>query len=285
MFIAPPKHQSFATTGPRGLRRDSFPMRLFQKSKRLGTWDPLSIDLERDKRDWPRLSAAERDSMLRFLALFQAGEESVALDLLPLVATVAREGRLEEELYLASFLWEEAKHVEFMRRYLDEVAGAQGEDLHRYHTASYRQLFYEALPAAMARLAWDGSPEAQAEAAVTYNMVVEGVVAETGYWSLFTTATRMGLVLGLADGMRHMMRDESRHIAFGVYFLSRLIAEHSGVYDVVQRKMAELLPVAVGLVDEAIACYGSDVPFGVNRAAALPPSCQDTSLTAHAAAS
>jgi ribonucleoside-diphosphate reductase beta chain len=30
---------------------------------------------------------------------------------------IAQEGRLEEEMFLTSFLWEEAKHVEFFSRF------------------------------------------------------------------------------------------------------------------------------------------------------------------------
>ena len=55
--------------------------------------------------------------------LFQAGEESVTLDLLPLILAIANEGRLEEEMFLTSFLWEEAKHTDFFSRFLAEVAG------------------------------------------------------------------------------------------------------------------------------------------------------------------
>src|SRR5262249_6931936 len=115
----------YATTSERGLRWDSVPMRLWQKAKRLGVWDPAEIDFERDREHWAGFSPPEREFLLRTLALFQAGEEAVTLDLLPLIETVAGEGRIEEEMYLTSFLWEEAKHVEFFRRWLDQVAEAR----------------------------------------------------------------------------------------------------------------------------------------------------------------
>ena len=98
-------------------------MRLWHKAKRLGVWDPRDVDLARDAEDWLGLDEEQRDVILRLTALFQGGEESVTTDLLPLMMVVAQEGRLEEEMYLTSFLWEEAKHVEAFRRFLDEVAG------------------------------------------------------------------------------------------------------------------------------------------------------------------
>ncbi len=125
---------------------------------------------------------------------------------------IAREGRLEEEMFLTTFLWEEAKHTEFMRRFLDEVAGVAGADLHHYHTPSYRKIFYEELPRAMHRLLDDPSPAAQAEASVTYNLIVEGVLAETGYYAFYRTLQRQGVMPGFIQGIRNFQRDESRHL-------------------------------------------------------------------------
>jgi ribonucleoside-diphosphate reductase beta chain len=253
-------HHSFATT-TRGLRRDSPPMRLFEKAKRLGTWNPSAIDLTRDAADWARLSAEERDLLLRLTALFQAGEEAVTLDLLPLVQAVAREGRVEEELYLTTFLFEEAKHTDFFARFLDEVA-ASDHDLSRYHTPSFRALIYEALPAAMGRLTHDASPAAQAEAALTYNMIVEGVLAETGYHAYFTMLEANDLMPGTRQGIRLLKQDESRHIAYGVYLLSRLIAADDAIWDLIEGRMNDLLLHAMGVIDEAFACYAV-MPFGL----------------------
>src|SRR5512141_2169792 len=107
-------HDSFATT-TRGLNRDLPAMRLYEKAKRLGIWNPSDIDLSRDKADWSTLNEQERDLILRLLSMFVAGEEAVTLDLLPLIGVIAEEGRVEEEIYLSTFLFEEAKHTDFFR--------------------------------------------------------------------------------------------------------------------------------------------------------------------------
>lgn len=256
------KHQrSFTTAGPAGLRHDLLPMRLFQQAKKHGIWDPRDIDLGRDREDWGRLNPVERDTLIRHTSLFQAGEESVVLDLLPLIQVIARERRLEEEIFLTSFLWEEAKHTEFFRRILDEVFEAH-EDLHRYLTPSYRKIFCEELPAAMGALATDASPRAQARASVTYNMIVEGVLAETGYQAYFTALERNDLLPGLRRGIAHVKRDESRHIAYGVFLLSRLVAEHPETWDEVQTRMGELVEPALTIIQEIFAAYDV-IPFGL----------------------
>lgn len=254
------QHTQFVTT-TRGLRRDSPPMRLFEKAKRLGIWNPSDIDFSRDQADWARLSANERDLLLRLTALFQAGEEAVTLDLLPLIGAVARDGRLEEELFLTSFLWEEAKHTDFFRRFLDQVADHHS-DLSDYHTASYKALIYEALPAAMGRLNSDPSLHNLAEASLTYNMIVEGVLAETGYHAFFSMLERNDLLPGTRAGLRLLKQDESRHIAYGIFLLSRLIAADDGVWQHIELRMNDLIMLALGVIDEAFAAY-EQVPFGL----------------------
>lgn len=250
------------TTSPAGLDHSLLPMRLWHKAKQLGVWDPRGIDLTIDREDWLRLTDPERDLILRLTSLFQAGEESVTLDLLPLIAVIAEEGRLEEEIFLTSFLWEEAKHVEAFRRFLDEVVQDRS-DLARYHSPSYRRIFYEELPRAMRRLRTDASPAAQAEASVTYNMVVEGVLAETGYRAYDTLLHRNGLMPGMQQVIAHLRRDESRHIAYGLFLLSRLVADHGEpVWDAVRARLDALLEPALGTIAEMFAAY-DEMPFGL----------------------
>ena len=261
-----PIRQELQTTGPLGLRADSLPMRLYEKAKRHGVWDPAAVDFTRDRADWAGLDQIERETLVSLTSLFQAGEESVTLDLLPLMLCVAREGRLEEELYLTTFLFEEGKHTQFFRRFLDEVVGDFG-DLHRFHTPSYRLLFYEQLPQAMNALLADPSPAAQARAAVTYNMIVEGVLAETGYHSYHRMLETRGLMPGLRSGVVRVKQDEARHIAYGVYFLARLVSEDPSLWDVIETRMQELLPLALGTVSETFEKYGDEeIPFGLDEA-------------------
>ena len=237
-------------------------MRLFQKAKKLGTWDPQALDFSSDRSDWIAFSDTERDFLLRTLSLFQAGEEGVTSDLLPLIMTVAGEGRIEEEIYLTSFLWEEAKHVEFFRRWLDEVALAP-QDLERYLTPSYKQLFLVELPASLNALKTDQSVEAQIRASVTYNMIIEGVLAETGYHGFRQSLEANNKLRGLLDGIRLTARDESRHIRYGVFLLDRLINQSADGWDVMNQRMNELLAPAMSVIGEFWESYDDEHgPFG-----------------------
>jgi ribonucleoside-diphosphate reductase beta chain len=249
-------------TAKRGLDHTSFPMRLWRKAKKLGVWNPEDFDFTPDAADWARLSDLEREVLMHLAALFQAGEESVTLDLLPLIGAIAKEGRLEEEMFLTSFLWEEAKHVEAFDRFWSGVVGHH-PDLEKYHSPSYREVFYQALPKALHRLSSDTSPTAQASASVTYNMIVEGVLAETGYHAYGQMLEKNGILPTMQKAMRLFKQDESRHIAYGVHLLSRLVAEHGDpVWEVIESEMQTLIVPAIGVINEIFDQYET-LPFGL----------------------
>lgn len=260
MLYTQTSHQTFVTTS-RGLRRDTPAMRLFEKAKRFGIWNPSDLDFRQDAQDWQRMTPLEQTVLLHLTSLFQAGEEAVTVDILPLIMTIANEGRIEEELFLTTFLFEEAKHTDFFRRFLDEVAGGPA-DLAQFHTPNYRTLIYEALPSAMSRLLSDPSPQAQVCASVTYNMIVEGVLAETGYHAYLTALDRNGLMPGQCHGIRLLKQDESRHIAYGIYLIARLVAEDDSLWQVAEATMNELLTPAIGVVADTFARYDV-LPFGL----------------------
>ncbi len=254
-------HTEFCSTTRGGMNHESPPMKLYKKALKLGIWDPGDIDLSRDKADWDALGADEQDYLKVLLSQFCAGEEAVTLDLLPLIKVVAEGGHYEEELYLTTFLFEEGKHSVLFRRVMDEVVG-NDVDWTQYHTPAYSKLFYEDLPATMNRLLTDSSREAQAIASATYNMFVEGVLAETGYYSFYQSLDRTKIMPGLREGVRLIQRDESRHIGYGVYLLSRLANEDPAVYDVIAARMNELLPCVQGMIGETYARY-EEMPFGI----------------------
>jgi ribonucleoside-diphosphate reductase beta chain len=244
-----------------GLRRDTFPMRLYEKAKRLGVWNPGEIDFTQDRADWQELSDERRTAIIRLTTRFVTGEEAVTLDLLPLVMVIATEGRLEEELFLTTFLFEEGKHTDFFSRWLHEVAD---DPPLPEAPAPYRQLFDVELQESMAALLEDRSPAAVARASVTYNMIVEGVLAETGYQSYYQSLAVNDLMPGLCEGLVHIKRDESRHIAYGVYLLSRLVAEDPSIWDVIEQRMAELQPLTMEIIRSGYELYPDGVsPFGL----------------------
>lgn len=237
-------------------------MRDYHKAKRLA-WDPSDIDLRPDQADWPTLTDTERDALLRLCALFLSGEEAVTADLAPLLLALrGPDGRLEEQMFLTTQLFEEAKHVEFFDRWLTDVVAAP-VDRSLYQAAAYRALFYDELPRALDRLLIDTSPQAQVEAVTTYHMIVEGVLAETGYQVVAQAVSARAMLPGLVQGITLIQRDEARHIAFGIALLERLITADPTLWDVLMARMNILLPLALDVIGDAFAPYGDEVPFGL----------------------
>jgi ribonucleoside-diphosphate reductase beta chain len=246
---------------PTVLNPESFPMRLYEKAKRLGVWNPAELDFTQDRADWEAMDDERRKAILRLTARFLGGEEAVTLDLLPRLSALARQGRLEEELFLTTFLFEEGKHTVFFSRWVREVVDSPR--LPGAVEASI-QLFDVELPNAMNALLTDQSPAAIARASVTYNMVIEGVLAETGYQSYHQSLAVNGLMPGLCAGLVNIKRDESRHIAYGVYLLSRLVAEDVAVWDVIEERMAELRPLVDAIIRSGYEIYPDGIsPFGL----------------------
>jgi ribonucleoside-diphosphate reductase beta chain len=240
-------------------------LRLWQRAGRTGAWDPRDIDLSQDAVDWMGLADAERDVLLRLTALFHTGGRGMALDLLPLIQIIAREGRLEEELYLTSFLWDEAKHFETFHRFFVEVV-RHCEDLAPFRGDAWHRMFDDELPRALRRLRTDASPEAQAEATATYGLIVEGALAETSYHAYHAMLSRNGILPGMQRAVAQLRDDETRHLSYGVYLLSRLVAENGeSVWQSIESRVEALLPAALAVIGEAFTPLPR-LPFGLDPA-------------------
>jgi len=255
---------TYQTTNGKGLNRNCLPMRLWEKAKKYGIWNPSDIDFSQDMIDFKKLTQQEKGFILLAVSQFQAGEEAVTLDLLPLIMAIAKEGRLEEELFLTSFLWEEAKHVDGFNRWINEVTPFGGKEIESNHVPSYQLILNQILPQSLQALVDDPSPVNQVKASTTYNMIVEGVLAETGYYGLYKIVDSHQIFPGLKTFVGKLKQDESRHIAYGIYLISRLVAENGDeVWDAFQEQMNMLLMPSMKLVEET---YGNHdiMPFGVD---------------------
>ncbi|MCX8014126.1 MAG: hypothetical protein N3A02_07540, partial [Rectinema sp.] len=137
-------------------------------------------------------------------------------------------------------------------------------NLAHYTGEGYGSIIKEALPAAMEALRTDASPEAMARASATYNMIVEGVLAETGYYAYFTIMDKYKIFPGQRFGITRLKLDESRHIAYGVYLLSRLMSQSPRVIETVETTMNALLPAALQTIESIYDAY-DPIPFDVTK--------------------
>lgn len=246
-----------------GLNWNSLPLKLFAGGN-AKFWNPADIDFYRDRADWDSLSDRERDYAIRLCAQFIAGEEAVTKDIQPFMAAMRAEGRLGDEMYLTQFAFEEAKHTQAFRLWLDAV-GIDG-DLHSYldELPAYRQMFNDELPDSLNALAIDPSPAAQVRASVTYNHIVEGMLALTGYYAWHKICVERGILPGMQELVRRIGDDERRHMAWGTFTCRRHIAAEDANWTVFENRMNELIPLALQLTQDGFALYGDPMPFGLS---------------------
>ncbi|MBP2454887.1 R2-like ligand-binding oxidase [Mycolicibacterium lutetiense] len=252
----------FGSLAAGGLNWDSLPLKLFAGGN-AKFWNPADIDFSRDREDWESLTDREREYATRLCAQFIAGEEAVTNDIQPFMSAMAAEGRLGDEMYLTQFAFEEAKHTQVFRMWLDAVGVT--EDLHSYfdELPAYRQIFYEELPESLEKLLVDPSPAAQVRASVVYNHVVEGMLALTGYFAWHRICVGRGILPGMQELIRRIGDDERRHMAWGTFTCRRHVAADDANWAVFETRMNELIPLALRLTEEGFTLYTPDVPFGL----------------------
>ncbi len=240
-------HESFQTVV--GQINWNAPMfRLYEKANRNGTWNPADIDFSQDQEDFHNMTADDKMTVIALVSSFSAGEEAVTIDILPMIQAMARQGRLEDTLFLTTFAHDEAKHTEMFSRWQAAV-GVGDMNLSVFHSDSYKRIFYEELPKSMHRLSTDDSPEAVIQAAAVYNLIVEGTLAETGYHAFRQIFKKAGLLPGILQGIDYLNLDEGRHIQFGIYTIQRLVAGNDSMYQAFTRYMEKLWPHAFGVVE------------------------------------
>ena len=253
----------FGSLGGGGLNWQSLPLKLFAGGN-AKFWNPADIDFSRDRADFDRLSEIERNYALRLCAQFIAGEESVTQDIQPFMSAMRAEGRLGDEMYLTQFAFEEAKHVQVFRMWLDAVGVT--EDLHGYldELPSYREIFYDELPGCLSALSTDPSPAAQVRASVTYNHIVEGMLALTGYYAWHKVCVDHGIFPGMQELVRRIGDDERRHMAWGTFTCRRHVAADDANWTVFETRMNELIPLALRLTEDGFKLYDDPKPFDLN---------------------
>jgi ribonucleoside-diphosphate reductase beta chain len=251
---------NFGSLGRGGLNWQSLPLKLFAGGN-AKFWNPADIDFSRDRADWEGLTDTERDYAIRLCAQFIAGEESVTQDIQPFMSAMRAEGRLGDEMYLTQFAFEEAKHVQVFRMWLDAV-GVTG-DLHSYldELPSYRDIFYEELPNCLSALTTDPSAAAQVRASVTYNHIVEGMLALTGYYAWHKICVERGILPSMQELVQRIGDDERRHMAWGTFTCRRHVAADDANWTVFENRMNELIPLALRLTEDGFALYDEPRPF------------------------
>jgi hypothetical protein len=189
----------------------------------------------------------QRRSALWNYALFFHGEQVVADTLGPYIDAAPR---AEHRHFLATQQADEARHAVFFSRWLNEVAG-QGDDVTStlqttdpHLTWGFRHIFGH-LQRVSSELARAPSVPKLAEGIALYHVLIEGTLAQPGQRFIENSLEQTGLLPGLLDGIKHVSRDEERHIAFGVKLLAELVAMDPEAHAAVERLIRKAMPWVV----------------------------------------
>ncbi|WP_335999674.1 ribonucleoside-diphosphate reductase [Halorientalis halophila] len=239
-------------------------------------WDPYAIEgLKADKEQMIETAPEEDefDTLRKSIARFGAGEEAVTEDLMPLGLVL---DDINDQMFLSSQIYEEAKHTQFFDRYWREVINPAEEALgfeetrptdQRFFNDHYVALF-DKTEDAMERLLDDDSPEARVKAYCHYHLVVESVLAQTGYYGFQSAFSDKGSdevavkdwpnADGLVTGVEKIRSDEGRHVGFGMNKVRGYVQSGEVDADVVQETLQDLMPHVAGTF--------SDLTVGINPA-------------------
>jgi ribonucleoside-diphosphate reductase beta chain len=164
----------------------------------------------------------------------------------------------EQRIFLSTQIADEARHVRFFNRFYEEVGLMEGADdlaarlraTEKHLGDPFRRLFDEMLKSKVDRLAVEPEDtETLVETVTLYHMVIEGALALTGQHFIIDYNTAQGTLPGFVDGFQKVARDEHRHIAFGVRFLTDMARQDDRYREAIRRTMAESLPLADGVLD------------------------------------
>ena len=217
-------------------------------------WRTQDLDFTQDRIDWhERIDAEEREARMYGLSSFFVGEQRVAEELGPMMRAAPTE---EMRIFLCTQIADEARHVAFFDRFYSEVGVLEADDLagrlaetSAHLNPEFGQMFDEALKRRVDRLAVKPEDlETLVEAVTIYHMVIEGMLALTGQHFIIDYNQSVGTLPGFVEGFLNVARDEHRHVAFGARFLRDMATADTRYVEAIQRAMAEVLPLAEGVL-------------------------------------
>jgi ribonucleoside-diphosphate reductase beta chain len=235
-------------------------------------WATQDLDFSQDRIDWhERIPAEERFQRMYGLSGFFIGEQRVTDELGPIMRAAPTE---EQRIFLSTQIADEARHVRFFNRFYEEVGVVDGADdlaarlraTEEHLNESFDELFDGMLKSRVDRIADDPeNTELLVECVTLYHMIIEGALALTGQHYIIEYNEEQKTLPGFVKRFQNVARDEHRHIAFGVRFLTDMAKENPSYRDAMQRTMTEALPIADKVLDPPWAEEDDWDLFGYSR--------------------
>ncbi|WP_330343265.1 ribonucleotide-diphosphate reductase subunit beta [Streptomyces sp. NBC_00557] len=239
------------------------PAELFRKWEQ-GQWRLTELPIASDAADWAAMRPYARGELESMIEGFVLGEAAVSNTLSPLADAAPS---LDAHQYLCTQIADEARHTRFFATYLQEM---------RRSRPSHEEVIADALASAGDAVSTIFDEELKArtdhvrfhpedtrawyEAVTYYHLMAEGVLAMSVLGAMLSMVRQLrGSLPVLHTGLRNVIRDESRHMAFGMYAAREGV--HTGHGDAVLATMMEAIPqVTMALVAPERKLPGTTLP-------------------------
>jgi ribonucleoside-diphosphate reductase beta chain len=209
-------------------------------------WSPFAIDLSTDQRHWSAMDGPDRDLIIFAVSSLMVAEERITTKFSGLVGAYGTE---EEATFLSTQQVDEARHMQFYARFQDEVVAAPDAiaahvDRARVHVSdAFRHIFDEELVWAHKRLVEEpGSLSAKVRFVTLYHLILEATLGLTSFKFITDHLSREALLPGFVEGYSRIHHDETRHIAYGVWFLREAVRSRPENAEHIRDTLRGLLP-------------------------------------------
>jgi ribonucleoside-diphosphate reductase beta chain len=209
-------------------------------------WAAQDIDLSRDPADWAELAEGERSLLYFALSSLMVAEERISTQFVGLVLAQDDE---EEGSFLSTQLVDEVRHMQFYKRFQDEVIADPAAIAAHVARArdvlgdAFERLFDQALVEAHDRLRLDPADRmAKVRFVTIYHLVIEGTLGLTASHFILDYLRERELLPGFTEGYGLIAADEQRHIAYGTWFLREAVAADPAMADLIRDQISQLLP-------------------------------------------
>ena len=194
-------------------------------------WEAGKLDLSVDVGQWPTLDPSLRLEVTQAVG-WRHLRARLALDALVGFADAAPHE--EQQVFLATQLADEARHIVLFDRFGTDVMGMHPESIDRRRPdvvdEDLRALLLDVLVETSAAVAAAPEPDLDAlsEAVTIYQIGIVGMLGLTQQRSLIEELEPEDLLPGLRRGLTLAGRDASRHVAFALLLLQEATAADGG---------------------------------------------------------
>lgn len=231
-------------------------------------WMPTEVPMARDIEIWrskDQLTDAERHIIMRNLGFFATAESLVANNIV--LAVYKNVTNPECRQYLLRQAFEEAIHTHTFHYVVESLGLDEGEIFNMYQeipSVNKKDAFVLEMTQALNDPDFTTDTDEKAaeflENLVAFYIIMEGIFFYSGF-AMMLSFKRRNLMVGVAEQFEYILRDESKHMGFGVDLINQIKIENPQLWTrELQERVAQNIRIAVELESE----YARDcLPKGI----------------------